>query len=85
MLGRIMDQKLLPHGPSRCDLVGNEGPRLGNDVGQLQGICPRKDHMQGGPTVTTYKLGEITPLIGLITPVTQLFSAIYRGCNPIYH
>ena len=34
--------------------------------------------LQGGAP-TSYKWGEITPISRVITPITHLFSAIYRG------
>ena len=34
--------------------------------------------VQGGPPIS-YNWGEITPISKVITPVTHLFSAIYRG------
>ena len=39
---------------------------------------PRLKWLEGGP-VTSYEEGEITPLIGIITPNLPFISAIYRG------
>ena len=35
--------------------------------------------------VTSYKWSETTPISRVISPVTHLFSAIYRGYNTIYN
>ena len=42
-------------------------------------------NLQGGPLSCSYKWGELTPISRVITPVTHLFSAIYRGYNSIYN
>ena len=37
------------------------------------------------PVIRCYKWSEITPISKVITPVTQLFLAIYMGYNSIYN
>ena len=51
---------------------------------RTNGVWNCKLSYKMGPK-TSYNWGEITPVSRVITAVTHLFQAMYRGCNPIYN